>query len=36
MKLYPVFKKSTAMKLKEMNFRIEDCETNKKNPNYVI
>ena len=36
MKLYPVFKRSTAMKLKEMNFRIEDCSSNSRNPNFVI
>lgn len=36
MKLYPIFKRENAMKLKQLGFPIEDCETNKKNPNYVI
>ena len=36
MKLYPVFKKSNAMKLKEMGFPLEDASSNPKNPNFVI
>ena len=34
--LYPIFKKETAMKLKEIGFPIEDASTNKRNPNYII
>ena len=34
--LYPVFKRSNAMKLKEMGFAIEDASSNHRNPNFVI
>lgn len=34
--MYPIFKRSIAMKLKELGFPIEDASTNKRNPNYII
>ena len=34
--LYPIFKKETAMKLRDMGFPIFDASTNRRNPNYVI
>ena len=34
--MYPIFKRSNAMKLKELGFPIEVASTNKRNPNYVI
>lgn len=34
--LYPVFKKTNAMKLRDMGFEIRDASTNRRNPNYVI
>ena len=36
MKLKEVFKKSIAMSLKEMGFRIEDAKVNFEHPKFVI
>ena len=34
--LYPVFKKTNAMKLRDMGFPIFDASVNRRNPNYII
>lgn len=36
MKLYPIFKREFAIKLREMGNPIIDAATNKKNPNFVV
>ena len=36
MKLFPIFKKENAIKLRDMGNPIMDASSNKRNPNYVI
>lgn len=34
--MYPIFKRSNAMKLRDMGFPIFDASPNRRNPNYII
>ena len=36
MKLYPIFKRENAMKLREMGNPLIDASSNNRNPKYVI